>query len=53
MMLESHNGILKGYWYREGYARTTSAEYTLSKGGCNIHLTNDAVQKSLPEYGKF
>lgn len=47
------NGTIKGYWYRDGYVRTTSTEYSLSNNGSNIHLTNDAVQKNLPEYGKY
>ena len=53
MMITSVNGILKGYWYREGYVRTTSSEFTLSTKDGAVHLTNDAVQKMLPEYGKF
>lgn len=47
------NGTLKGYWYRDGYVRTTSSEYSLSGGEGSVHLTNDAVQKQLPEYGKY
>ena len=23
------NGVLKGYWYQDGYLRTTSKEYSL------------------------
>lgn len=44
---------MKGYWFKDGYARTTSTEYTLKQGSGNIHLTNDAVQKQLPQYGKY
>jgi hypothetical protein len=47
------NGLVKGYWYREGYVRTTSSEYSLLASDGSIHLTNDAVQKDLPDYGKF
>lgn len=47
------NGVVKGYWYKEGYVRTTSTEYSLGTNSTNIHLTNDAVQKNLPDYGKF
>jgi len=48
------NGIMKGYWYQEGYIRTASKEFSL-KNVTNklIHLTNDAVQKKAEEYGKF
>lgn len=46
------NGIMKGYWYKEGYARTSSFEYKKQNIG-KIHLTNDAIQKNLPKYGKY
>lgn len=54
LLLTSINGILKGYWYQEGYIRTSSKEFTL-KNITNklIHLTNDAVQKKSDDYGKF
>lgn len=52
-MINCSNGYFKGYWFNEGYVRTTSSEYTLKQGTGNIHLTNDAVQKNLPDYGKF
>ena len=44
MLVTSVNGILKGYWYEEGYIRTSSVVFTL-KNLTNkmIHLTNDAV----------
>ena len=45
--------MVKGYWYRDGYARTTSTEYSLRQGFNSVHLTNDAVQKNLPDYGKY
>jgi tubulin polyglutamylase TTLL1 len=47
------NGVLKGYWYEEGYIRTTSYEYHLGQMNSQIHLTNDAVQKHCRDYGKF
>lgn len=53
IMMTSVNGIIKGYWYKHGYVRTTSNEYTLSQNTGSIHLTNDAVQKHLPDYGKY
>lgn len=52
-MLNCSNGKMKGYWYKEGYVRTTSSEYTLKFSSGSIHLTNDAVQKNLPDYGKY
>lgn len=53
MLLTCINGHIKGYWYKEGYVRTTSTEYSLKQSSGGIHLTNDAVQKYLPEYGKY
>jgi tubulin monoglycylase TTLL3/8 len=44
---------MKGYWFNEGYVRTTSSEYTLKQSLGGVHLTNDAVQKQLPDYGKY
>lgn len=52
-MITSINGVIKGYWYEHGYIRTTSFEYTVKNGLSSVHLTNDAVQKYLPEYGKY
>ena len=45
-MLTSINGIMKGYFYEDGYIRTSSCEFDLEDlGNRFIHLTNDAVQK--------
>ena len=52
IMVNCHNGLIKGYWFKEGYGRTTSTEYSLKQGFSSVHLTNDAVQKNLPDYGK-
>lgn len=52
-MISSINGLVKGYWYKDGYVRTTSSEYSLNFSDGSIHLTNDAVQKNLPDYGKY
>lgn len=50
----SINGILQGYFYPEGYLRTSCKEFSLKDvGNRYIHLTNDAVQKYAEEYGKF
>jgi hypothetical protein len=46
--------MLKGYWYQEGYIRTSSAIFSLKNLNNNlIHLTNDAVQAKSEDYGKF
>ena len=48
------NGVLQGYFYSEGYIRTSSKEFSLaSLSNKLIHLTNDAVQKFSEDYGKF
>jgi tubulin--tyrosine ligase len=50
----SINGSLKGYWYADGYLRTSCREFTLNNlANRMIHLTNDAVQKHAEDYGKF
>jgi hypothetical protein len=42
------NKILKGYWYEEGYIRTSSKEFTIKNiSNKMIHLTNDAIQKKV------
>ena len=52
---EKQEGILRGWFYEEGYIRTSSKEFTMNYGGENlyIHLTNDAVQKQSQDYGKY
>ena len=47
------NGVRKGYWYTDGCIRTSSTEYKLNIEDSAIHLTNDAIQKYLPDYGKY
>jgi D-alanine-D-alanine ligase-like ATP-grasp enzyme len=47
-------GVLRGYFYEEGYLRTSCKEYTTDKlDNKMVHLTNDAIQKTSPDYGKF
>lgn len=44
MLISCVNGIFKGYWYEEGYIRTSSSEFTLNDVfDAYTHLTNDAV----------
>ncbi|CAG9313058.1 unnamed protein product [Blepharisma stoltei] len=48
------NGSIQAYFYREGYLRTACQKFTLDiTQNKFVHLTNDAVQKKSPEYGKF
>lgn len=45
---------LRGYFYSEGYLRTSCKEFSLNKiDNKYVHLTNDAVQKNSPDYGKY
>jgi hypothetical protein len=43
-LLTSVNGTLKGYFYNDGYLRTSSKEFTTDNlSNRFVHLTNDAV----------
>lgn len=47
---------LKCYWYKEGYIRTSSNEFSIEDSSLSdnfIHLTNNAVQKESVEYSKY
>ena len=44
-LVTSHNGLMKAYFYKEGYLRTSCKEYSLTNLHSRmVHLTNDAVQ---------
>jgi len=46
--------IKQGYFYNEGYIRTSCQEYsTKNLENKFIHLTNDAVQQKSEDYGKY
>lgn len=46
--------LLRGYFYEEGYLRTSCKEFSLKNiDNKYVHLTNDAVQKYSQDYGKF
>ena len=54
MIMTSINGYQKGYWYEEGYIRTSSENFSMRDlENRYVHLTNDAVQKHSDDYGKF
>jgi len=54
MLISCINGVYKGYWYQEGYLRTSSKEFNLKNiANKQIHLTNDAIQKKFDDYGKW
>lgn len=47
MMITVNNGKIKGYWYQEGYVRTSSFLWDINDiEDQYIHLTNDAIQKN-------
>ena len=53
-LITSVNGVIQGYFYSEGYLRTSSKEFSLKDiENRLVHLTNDAVQKYAEDYGKF
>ena len=53
-LLTSVNGSLKGYFYEDGYLRTSSSPFSLDYLDDKfVHLTNDAVQKLGEDFGKF
>lgn len=53
-LITSINGFIKGYYYEEGYIRTSSKEYSLKNlNKKDIHLTNDAIQCLCEDYGKY
>ena len=44
LLMTSVNGLLKAYWYSDGYVRTSSKEFSLKNiSNKMIHLTNDAI----------
>lgn len=54
LLMVSIGGVQKFYWYSEGYLRTSSEIYDLNDlDDPFIHLTNDAIQSTGTNYGKF
>jgi hypothetical protein len=53
MLITHLHGYMRGYWYNEGYIRTSSYEFNLCNFDSEIHLTNDAIQKETELYGKY
>ena len=54
ILITNSNSYIKGYWYKEGYIRTSSKEYTTKNlNNKAIHLTNDAIQKKYDDYGRY
>lgn len=54
MLVTCFAGSIRGYWYADGYVRTSSSPYSLKNAkDLYVHLTNDAVQKNCDTYGKY
>lgn len=53
MLITNIYGVTRAYWYAQGYIRTSSYEFNINNFEPEIHLTNDAVQKKYPDYGKY
>jgi len=52
--LASQYGKLKGYFFEDGYVRTSSKEYSHDDITDKfVHLTNDAIQMHADDFGKF
>lgn len=51
-LITSVNGNIKGYYYNEGYLRTSSKEFSLSNLARSVHLTNEAIQIKYEDFGK-
>jgi tubulin polyglutamylase TTLL1 len=45
---------MKAYFYRDGYIRTSSKEFSMNNlTNKYVHLVNDAIQKYSEDYGKY
>jgi tubulin---tyrosine ligase len=54
LLVTNINTNIQAYFYKEGYLRTSCTEFNMSNiQNKFIHLTNDAIQKKSPDYGKF
>ena len=53
MLITNLYGVMRAYWYADGYIRTSSYEFDIDNFEPEIHLTNDAIQKKYADYGKY
>jgi len=51
-LVTSINGIIKAYYYHEGYLRTSSKDYSVHNLSKSVHLTNEAIQIKYEGFGK-
>jgi hypothetical protein len=52
-LITSVNGYIKAYYFKEGYLRTSSREYSTENFSKCVHLTNEAVQIKYDSFGKY
>lgn len=52
-LITSVNGLIKGYFYQEGYLRTSTKNFTLNSLTKAVHLTNEAIQIKYDDFGKY
>lgn len=53
-LITAINGVAYGFHYEEGYLRTSCTEFKNQDFSNKfMHLTNDAIQKNAPDYGKY
>ena len=54
MLMTSVRGVVKAYWYKDGYLRTCSEFYDLDDlDNLYIHLTNDAIQSKGEGFQRY
>ena len=53
MLITNMYGIMRAYWYQEGYIRTSAYPFDIDNFEPEIQLTNDSIQKKYPEYGRY
>ena len=53
MLATKMYGRMRLYWFGQGYIRTSSFDYDIEEVDEMVHLTNDAIQKGNPNYGKY
>ena len=51
--MTSINSSSKGYFFEDGYIRTSCKEFNGDDMDKFIHLTNDAIQVHADDYGKY
>ncbi|KAM3132397.1 hypothetical protein pb186bvf_015497 [Paramecium bursaria] len=53
ILVSQINSVIKLYFYKEGYGRTTGYDFIMNDTNPFIHMTTDALQKQAPTYGLY